>query len=80
MSGGGVAVLGLGNEIKGKSKVMCIYIYTAFLSHETCQRRFTQYIGEGSSESGASEPITIFTFPIKILSRCCLVASVMPRF
>ncbi len=32
-------------------------------SHMSQIRFFTQYIGEASTVSGASEPLTIFTFP-----------------
>ncbi len=36
-------------------------IYTALLCLETCRRRFTKYIGKGSSETGTSERLKIFT-------------------
>ncbi len=34
--------------------VILYIIYTAFLNPDICQRWFTQYIGEGSTVSGAS--------------------------
>ncbi len=35
-------------------KIKVLYLYSAFLNPEICQRRITQYIGQGSSVSGTT--------------------------
>ncbi len=56
-----------------------LHLYTAFLNPEICQRRFTQYIGEGGTVSGASEPLQLLLSQLIFrINICWYLISVRP--